>query len=79
MIIEKIIDISDNRRVYFDLPPQIPAGKIRIAISILECSGPDMGPQGEGSASNDIEAFSGEEETTKFATRLSERLINEAW
>jgi hypothetical protein len=68
MTIEKIIDIPDNRRVYFDLPPQIPAGKRRMVISILEGSAPD-----------DIEAFNSEEEATEFATRLSERLMNEAW
>jgi G:T-mismatch repair DNA endonuclease (very short patch repair protein) len=48
--------------------PQIPVGKRRMVISILECSAPD-----------DIEAFNSEEEATEFVTRLSERLMNGAW
>jgi hypothetical protein len=68
MIIEQTIEIPNDHRVCFDLPPQIPAGKARIAINILEYPGAD-----------DIEAFSSEEEATEFTTRLSKRLINEAW
>jgi hypothetical protein len=69
MTIEQIIEIPDSHRVYVDLPPQIPAGKARIAIQILEYPGAD----------NDIEAFSDEAEATEFATRLSKRIIHEAW
>ncbi|MDR0376492.1 MAG: hypothetical protein LBH70_01735 [Spirochaetaceae bacterium] len=75
MTMEKIIEIPDNRRVYFDLPSQIPAGKVRIAINILEYSRPDT----QGGGALDVEAFSSEEEATEFAIQLSERLINEAW
>jgi hypothetical protein len=67
MIIEQLIEIPDNHRVYFDLPSHIPAGKARIAISILEYPEAD-----------DIEAFSSEEDATEFATRLSKQLIKEA-
>jgi hypothetical protein len=69
MTIEQTIEIPDSHRVYVDIPPHIPVGKARIAISILEYPG----------AENSIEAFSDEEEATEFATRLSKRLINEAW
>jgi hypothetical protein len=68
MTIEQTVEIPDNHRIYFDLPPQIPAGKARIAINILEY--PEV---------DDVEAFSNEEEATEFATRLSKRLINETW
>jgi hypothetical protein len=69
MTIEQTIEIPDSHRVYVDLPPQIPAGKARIAISILGYPGAD----------NDIEAFSDEAEATEFATRLSKRIIHESW
>jgi type IV secretory pathway ATPase VirB11/archaellum biosynthesis ATPase len=69
MTIEQTIEIPDSHRVYVDLPPQIPVGKARIAIRIIEYSGAD----------NDIEAFSDEAEATEFATRLSKRIIHEAW
>jgi hypothetical protein len=72
MTIEQTIEIPDNHRVYVDLPPQIPAGKARIAISILEY------PRADNDI-DDIEAFSDEAEATEFATRLSKRIIHESW
>jgi type IV secretory pathway ATPase VirB11/archaellum biosynthesis ATPase len=69
MIIEQTIEIPDSHRVYVDLPPQIPVGTARIAIRIIEYPGAD----------DDIEAFSDEAEATEFATRLSKRIIHEAW
>jgi hypothetical protein len=48
MTIEQTIEIPDSHRVYVDLPPQIPVGKARMTISIIEYPGAD----------NDIEAFS---------------------
>jgi hypothetical protein len=68
MIIEQTVEIPDNRRVVFNLPPQIPAGKARITINILSYSKPD-----------EIEAFTNEEEATEFATRLSKKMIHETW
>jgi hypothetical protein len=38
MTIEKIIEIPGNRRVCFDLPSPIQAGKARIAINVAECA-----------------------------------------
>jgi Ethanolamine utilization protein EutJ (predicted chaperonin) len=66
MTIEQTIEIPENHRVFVNIPPQIPAGKARIAINILEYAGEAA-----------IEAFHDEEEATEFATRLSKRLINE--
>ncbi|MFP3042921.1 hypothetical protein LQZ19_13970 [Treponema primitia] len=68
MTIEQTIEIPASRRIYIDLPSQIPAGKARIAINILECPCVD-----------EIEAFSDENEATEFATRLSKKMIHEAW
>ncbi|MDR1637409.1 MAG: hypothetical protein LBR93_08725 [Treponema sp.] len=68
MTIEQTIEIPENHRVFVNIPPQIPAGKARIAINIFECA-----------EEADIEAFRDEEEATEFATRLSKRLINETW
>jgi hypothetical protein len=68
MTIEQTVEIPDSRRVFFDLPPQIPAGKARIVISILDYQNPDK-----------IEAFTNEEEAAEFAARLSKKMINEAW
>jgi hypothetical protein len=68
MTIEQTVEIPDSHRIFFDLPPQIPAGKARIAISILDYQEPD-----------NIEAFTNEEEATEFATRLSKKMIYEAW
>jgi hypothetical protein len=67
MTIEQTIEIPDSHRVYVDIPPQIPAGKARIAIHILDYPGAD------------IEAFSDETEAAEFASRLSKKLIHEAW
>jgi hypothetical protein len=66
MIIEQTIEIPANHRIYVDLPSQIPAGKARIEINVVEC--PD-----------EIEAFSDENEATEFVTRLSKKIIHEAW
>jgi hypothetical protein len=66
MTIEKTIEIPDSRRIFFDLPPQIPAGKARIVISILDHQ-----------TLADIEAFANEEDATEFATRLSKKMIHE--
>jgi hypothetical protein len=68
MTIERTVEIPDSRRVFFDLPPQIPAGKARIAISILDYQKPGT-----------IEAFTSEEEATEFATRLSKKMLHESW
>jgi hypothetical protein len=68
MIIEQTIDIPFNHRIYVDLPSHIPTGKARIEINIMECPCTDK-----------IEAFSDENEATEFATRLSKRMIHEAW
>jgi hypothetical protein len=68
MTIEKTIEIPADRRIYVDLPSQIPAGKARISINIIECP-----PAGE------VEAFSDEAEAIEFATRLSKRMIHETW
>ncbi|MDR1046388.1 MAG: hypothetical protein LBL64_01315 [Treponema sp.] len=64
MTIEQTVEIPDSRRVFFDLPPQIPAGKARIAISLLDYQKPGT-----------IEAFTNEEEATEFATRLSKKMF----
>jgi hypothetical protein len=69
MTIEQTVEIPDSHRVFFDLPPQIPTGKARIAIRILDYQKP----------ANDIEAFANEEEATEFATRLSKKLLHETW
>lgn len=68
MTIEQTIEIPASRRIYIDLPPQIPLGTARIAINIQECPCVD-----------EIEAFSDEHEATEFATRLAKRTIHEAW
>jgi hypothetical protein len=68
MTIEQTVDIPDSHRVFFDLPPQIPIGKARIAIHILDYQKPA-----------DIEAFTNEEEATEFATRLSKKILHETW
>jgi hypothetical protein len=68
MTIEQTVEIPDSHRVFFDLPPQIPTGKARIAISILDYQKPA-----------DIEAFTNEEEATEFATSLSKKMIHETW
>jgi hypothetical protein len=39
MTIEQTIEIPENHRVFVNIPPQIPAGKARIAINILEYTG----------------------------------------
>jgi hypothetical protein len=67
MTIEQTVEIPDNRRIYIDIPPQIPTGRVRIAINILDYP----------KTSTAIEAFNNEAEATEFATRLSKRLINE--
>jgi hypothetical protein len=73
MTIEQTVEIPANRRIYLDLPPQIPAGRARIAVHIIECSCAD--DEGYGP----IEAFNNEDEATEFATRLSKRIINDPW
>jgi hypothetical protein len=84
MTIEQTIEIPDSRRIYVDLPPQVPAGKARIAINISEYAEADAQPcamhdNSPPYNSNTIEAFSDEEEATEFATRLSKKAINEPW
>jgi hypothetical protein len=81
MTIEQTIEIPDSRRIYVDLPPQVPAGKARIAINIVAYAEADTQPDipREGSLPDKIEAFSDEEEATKFVTRLSKKVINESW
>ncbi|WP_041611141.1 hypothetical protein [Treponema primitia] len=68
MTIEQTVEIPASRRIYIDLPSQIPIGTARIAINILECP-----------CANEIEAFSDENEATKFTTRLAKRMMHEAW
>jgi hypothetical protein len=36
MTIEQTVVIPESRRVYFDVPPRIPAGKVRITVQIAE-------------------------------------------
>jgi hypothetical protein len=79
MTIEQTVEIPESHRVYVDIPPEIPAGKARIAISILEYSEIDI-QQDEKCKSSPldiIEAFSDEDEATEFATRLSMRMFHE--
>jgi hypothetical protein len=73
MTIEQTIEIPADRRIYLDLPPQIPAGKARITVQIIEYSHADSVNH------SPVEAFNNENEATEFATRLSKRIINEAW
>jgi hypothetical protein len=68
MTIERTIEIPSSHRIYIDLPAQIPAGKARIAINILDCP-----------CADEIEAFNDETEATEFATRLSKKMLHEAW
>ncbi|MDR0389618.1 MAG: hypothetical protein LBH73_06065 [Spirochaetaceae bacterium] len=85
MIIEQTIEIPDSRRIYVDLPPQVPAGKARIAINIFDYAegdtqpGTQPGANRESSLPDTIEAFSDEKEATEFVTRLSKKVINESW
>jgi hypothetical protein len=80
MTIEQTIEIPDSHRVYLDVPPEIPSGRARIVISILEYS--ETGVQRDGkseySPPDAIEAFSNEDEATEFATRLSMQMIHES-
>jgi hypothetical protein len=68
MTIERTIEIPDSHRIFVDLPSQIPAGKAKISINIIECP-----------SDSEVEAFHNEAEVTEFATRLSKRMIHEAW
>ncbi|GHT55184.1 hypothetical protein FACS1894109_01250 [Spirochaetia bacterium] len=68
MTIEQTVEIPASHRIYVDLPPQIPTGMVRIAISVVECT-----------PSDEIEAFSNEDEATEFATHLSKRIMHETW
>jgi hypothetical protein len=36
MTIEQTVVIPENRRVYFDVPPRIPLGAVRITVQIAE-------------------------------------------
>jgi hypothetical protein len=81
MTIEQTIEIPDSRRIYVDLPPQVPAGKARIAINIFDYAEVDTQPgaKREGSPLDNIEAFTNEEEATEFITWLSRKAVNESW
>jgi hypothetical protein len=79
MTIEQTVEIPESHRVYVDIPPEIPAGKARIAINIFEYSGVDIqqDEKRKNSPLELIEAFSDEDEATEFATRLSMRMLHE--
>jgi hypothetical protein len=68
MTIEQTIEIPDNHRVFFDLPRQVPSGKARVVLRILDYPAPD-----------EVEAFATEEEASEFADRLSRKIIHESW
>jgi hypothetical protein len=36
MTIEQTVEIPESRRITLDLPPQVPAGKARITVNIIE-------------------------------------------
>ncbi|GHV81724.1 hypothetical protein AGMMS49991_02820 [Spirochaetia bacterium] len=36
MIIEQTIEIPENHRIYFDVPSQIPAGRTKVALTIID-------------------------------------------
>jgi hypothetical protein len=81
MTIEQTIEIPDSRRIYVDLPPQVPAGRARISISIVGYADADTQPgaRHRGPLPDEIEAFCSEEEATEFVTRLSKKTIHESW
>jgi hypothetical protein len=81
VVIEQTIEIPDSRRIYVDLPPQVPAGRARIAINIVGYTEADTQPgaRSEGPPPDEIEAFCSEEEATEFVTRLSKKTIHESW
>jgi hypothetical protein len=36
MTIEQTVEIPENHRIYFDVPAQIPSGKAKVALTIVE-------------------------------------------
>ena len=32
MVVEQIVDVPVNRRIFLDLPPEMPVGKVRVSI-----------------------------------------------
>ena len=35
MVLEKIIEVPENRRIFLDLPPELPFGKVRVSVFSL--------------------------------------------
>jgi hypothetical protein len=38
MTIEQMVEISANRRIFLDLPPDLPSGKVKVEVRVAEIS-----------------------------------------